>query len=81
MDLFLSILFSTIGVAFGTYGKKQQAMVSFCAGLVLLLLQYAIDNPLWLVISSLICCAIPFFCATSHPTAAANYPFNQEKTP
>ena len=61
MDLFLSILFSTIALAFCTYGKKQQALVPFCAGLVLLLLQYAIDNTLWLIISSLICCAIPFF--------------------
>ena len=61
MDLFLSLLFSTIGLAFCTYGKKQQALVPFCAGLVLLLLQYAIDNTLWLIISSLICCAIPFF--------------------
>ena len=60
MDLFLSLLFSTIGLAFCTYGKKQQAMVPFCTGLVLLLLQYAIDNLLWLTISSLICCAIPF---------------------
>lgn len=60
MYLFLSILFSTIGLAFCTYGKKQQAMVPFCAGLVLLLLQYAIDNLLWLTISSLLCCAIPF---------------------
>ena len=61
MDLFLSILFSTIALAFCTYGKKQQALVPFRAGLVLLLLQYAIDNTLWLIISSLICCAIPFF--------------------
>ncbi len=36
-------------------------LLGWIAGLVLLLLQYAIDNTLWLIISSLICCAIPFF--------------------
>lgn len=59
-NLVITLFFSAIAMAFCTYGKQQQAIVPFCAGLVLLLLQYAIDNPLWLLISSLLCCAIPF---------------------
>ena len=46
--LLSGLLFSSIGVGYLIYGKKQQHQAAFCCGLALLLYPYVIDQ-LWLI--------------------------------
>lgn len=46
--LLSGLLFSSIGVGYLIYGKKQQRQAAFCSGLALLLYPYVIDQ-LWLI--------------------------------
>jgi predicted membrane protein len=56
-----SILFSSIGMGFLMYGKKQRAIVSLCAGLALIAFPYFMTSVLMLLVVGIILIAIPYF--------------------
>jgi hypothetical protein len=47
--IMLGLLFGSIGVAFFIYGKKQQRLVPFVAGVGLCVFPYVVHNP-WIVL-------------------------------
>ncbi len=59
--LLWGLLFSSIGLAFFLYGKKQRAMVPLVCGLVLMIYPYFIPNAYGLVIIGAVLMAIPYF--------------------
>lgn len=54
-------LFSTIGLGFFMYGKKQKALVPLVSGLVLMIYPYFIPNSIWMVVVGVILIAVPYF--------------------
>ncbi|PKH03136.1 hypothetical protein CXF72_08095 [Psychromonas sp. MB-3u-54] len=56
-----SILFSSIGMGFLMYGKKQRAIVPLCAGLALIVFPYFMTSVLMLLVVGIILVAIPYF--------------------
>jgi len=59
--LIWGFLFSTIGLGFFMYGKKQKALVPLACGLVLMIYPYFMPNAIVLVIVGLVLVAIPYF--------------------
>ncbi|MCB1163089.1 hypothetical protein KDL67_10420 [bacterium] len=59
--LFLGLLFSTIGVGFFIYGKKQGAPVPLICGLVLMVYPYFVANPVVEILIGLALIALPYF--------------------
>jgi predicted membrane protein len=59
--LLWGLLFSSIGLGFFLYGKKQRAVVPLVCGLVLMIYPYFIPNVLALVAIGLVLTAIPYF--------------------
>jgi len=59
--LLWGLLFSSIGVGFFIYGKKQHRIVPLCCGLVLMVYPYAVDSVFWLVIIGVLFTAVPYF--------------------
>jgi len=57
--ILLGILFSSIGVGYALYGRKQQAPVALIAGLILMVYPYFIDSHLWLVMIGVVLMALP----------------------
>ncbi len=58
--LLLGVLFSSIGMGFLVYGKKQRKAVPFVAGLVLIIYTFFVTN-IWLLIGiGLVMIALPF---------------------
>ena len=58
-SLILGLIFSSIGVGYCIYGKKQRNLVAFLAGIFLIGLPYATGNNAALVILSLIIMVLP----------------------
>lgn len=59
--LLWGVLFSSIGLGFFIYGKKQKANVPFVCGILLMIYPYFIsDSTLLLVLIGCILTAIPF---------------------
>jgi predicted membrane protein len=56
-----SILFSSMGMGFFIYGKKQKAIVPLCVGLALILFPYFMTSVLMLLIVGITLIAIPYF--------------------
>ncbi|MGH6820732.1 MAG: hypothetical protein ACREDU_07715 [Methylocella sp.] len=54
-------LFSTIGLGFFMYGKKQKALVPLSCGLVLMMYPYFVPNTVWMVIIGVVLIALPWF--------------------
>jgi hypothetical protein len=59
--LLWGLLFSSIGLGFFLYGKKQRAVVPLVCGLVLMIYPYFIPNVVALVAIGIVLTAIPYF--------------------
>ena len=59
--LLWGLLFSSIGLGFFLYGKKQRAVVPLVCGLVLMIYPYFIPNVVALVAIGVVLTAVPFF--------------------
>ena len=59
--LLWGVLFSSIGLGFFLYGKKQRAVVPLVCGLVLMIYPYFIPNVVVLVLIGIVLTAIPYF--------------------
>jgi len=59
--LLWGVLFSSIGLGFFLYGKKQGAVVPLICGLVLMIYPYFIPNVVVLVVTGMVLTAIPYF--------------------
>lgn len=59
--LFWGLIFSSIGIGFFVYGKKQQAIVPLLCGLALMIFPYFVSNVLVLVVVGVALMAIPYF--------------------
>ena len=54
-------MFSSIGLGFFLYGKKQRAVVPLVCGLVLMIYPYFIPNVIALVAIGAVLTAVPYF--------------------
>jgi len=59
--LLWSVLFSSIGLGFFMYGKKQRSPIPMVCGLALMIYPYFIGNTLLLVAIGIVLMAIPYF--------------------
>ena len=59
--LIWGMIFGIIGLAYFTYGKKQQAIVPLLAGIALFVLPYLISNGYILILAGAILVIIPYF--------------------
>jgi hypothetical protein len=59
--LLWSLLFSSVGLGFFIYGKKQQAVIPLCSGLGLMIYPYFVSNTLLLVAIGIALIALPYF--------------------
>jgi hypothetical protein len=55
------VLFSSIGLGFFVYGKKQRAVVPLVCGLTLMVYPYFVSNTLLLVVIGAVLTAVPYF--------------------
>jgi hypothetical protein len=58
--LLWGILFSSIGMGFFIYGKKQKATIPFVCGILLMIYPFFISSTTLLVIVGMILTAIPY---------------------
>lgn len=59
--LLWGLLFSSVGLGFFLYGKKQRAVVPLVCGLVLMIYPYFIPNVMVLVAIGVVLIAVPYF--------------------
>lgn len=59
--LFWGLLFSSIGLGFFIYGRKQKAVVPLVCGLVLMIFPYFISNTILLVSIGVALMVLPYF--------------------
>ena len=59
--LFWGLIFSSIGIGFFVYGKKQQPIVPLLCGLALMIFPYFVSNVIVLVVVGVALMAIPYF--------------------
>lgn len=60
-NLLWGVVFSSIGLGFFIYGKKQQKLVPLLCGLVLMVYPYFVPATLPLVAIGVVLSAIPYF--------------------
>lgn len=60
-QLLLGVLFSSIGLGYFIYGKKQKTMVPFLCGLILMIFPYFIENTGLIVLIDAVVSAVPYF--------------------
>jgi ABC-type Na+ efflux pump permease subunit len=60
-SLLWSLLFSSIGLGFFSYGKKQKAIVPLICGLILMVFPYFVSGSIPLVSIGTTLVAIPYF--------------------
>lgn len=56
-----NVVFSSIGLGFFVYGKKQTAIVPLLSGIGLMLFPYFISNLYILIITGIVFIALPYF--------------------
>ena len=61
IDLFLGLIFSSIGLAYFVYGKKQQVFVPMIVGIALMAYTFFTPNRTIMIVVGLILSAIPYF--------------------
>jgi predicted membrane protein len=64
MDMTLllwGVLFSSIGMGFFIYGRKQRVIVPLLCGLALMIYPYFIPNAIVLVVIGVVLTAVPYF--------------------
>lgn len=59
--LLWGVVFSSLGMGYFIYGKKQKATVPLICGLALMLYPYLVTNTIMLVLVGLVLAAIPYF--------------------
>ncbi|ATZ64906.1 MULTISPECIES: hypothetical protein [Acinetobacter] len=59
--LFLGLIFSSIGLGYFIYGKKQKMIVPFICGIALMIFPYFIENNLLISAIGMILSLIPWF--------------------
>jgi hypothetical protein len=59
--LLWGVLFSAIGLGFFVYGRKQNAVVPFVCGILLMVFPYFISNSYMIVGIGIVLMAIPYF--------------------
>jgi hypothetical protein len=59
--LLWGIVFSSIGMGFFIYGKKQKANIPLACGILLMVYPYFIDSTLLIVSIGAVLTAIPYF--------------------
>ncbi|OEY96207.1 amino acid transport protein [Acinetobacter proteolyticus] len=60
-QLFLGVIFSSIGLGYFMYGKKQKMTVPMVCGLVLMLFTYFIDSTTMISIIGVALSIVPYF--------------------
>jgi len=60
-ELLWGLLFSSFGLGFFVYGRKQAKIVLFVCGVALMVYPYFMPNPVALVLTGLVLVAIPYF--------------------
>ena len=60
-ELLWGLLFSSFGLGFFVYGKKQVMIVPLVCGLALIVYPYFMPNTVALVLTGLVLVAIPYF--------------------
>ncbi|MFK4048567.1 amino acid transport protein [Acinetobacter venetianus] len=60
-QLFLGVIFSSIGLGYFLYGKKQKMTVPLVCGLVLMLFTYFIDNTIIISVIGIVLSILPYF--------------------
>lgn len=60
-QLILGVIFSSIGLGYFLYGKKQKMTVPFVAGLVLMVFPYFIESNLLLTSIGILLSILPYF--------------------
>ncbi len=59
--LLWGVLFSSIGLGFFIYGRKQRAVVPLVCGIVLMIYPYFVPNVIVLVVIGIVMSAVPYF--------------------
>jgi hypothetical protein len=59
--LLWGLLFSSIGVGFALYGKRQRSVVPLLCGVALMVYPYFVPNVAALVAIGVALCAVPYF--------------------
>ena len=59
--LLWGLLFSSIGMGFFLYGRKQKRAVPLVCGIVLMVYPYFVPSIIWLVLIGVVLCAVPYF--------------------
>ncbi|WP_151779032.1 amino acid transport protein [Acinetobacter bereziniae] len=59
--LFFGLIFSSIGLGYFIYGKKQKMIVPFICGIALMIFPYFIENNLLISAIGMIFSLIPWF--------------------
>lgn len=59
--LFLGLIFSSIGLGYFIYGKKQKMTMPFICGIALMIFPYFIENNLLISVIGMILSLIPWF--------------------
>jgi hypothetical protein len=60
-QLLWGLLFSSIGLGFFLYGRKQRVAVPLLCGIALMIYPYFVPNAILLVGIGIVLCAIPYF--------------------
>ena len=60
-QLFLGVIFSSIGLGYFLYGKKQKMTVPFAAGLALMIFPYLIESSIFLSMIGIALSMLPYF--------------------
>ncbi|MGE8561740.1 MAG: amino acid transport protein [Acinetobacter sp.] len=60
-QLLLGVLFSSIGLGYFLYGKKQKVTVPLICGLVLMIFPYFVENTTMLTIIGIFLSILPYF--------------------
>ncbi len=60
-SLLWGLLFSSIGLGYFIYGKKQSAIVPLVCGIVLMVFPYFVSNTILLVVIGVVLSAVPYF--------------------
>ena len=59
--LLLSVIFSSIGLGYFLYGKKQKVIIPFICGIVLMIYPYFLENITIISVIGIILSILPYF--------------------
>lgn len=60
-QLLLGILFSSIGLGYFLYGKKQKVLIPLLCGLILMIFPYLISNTTAFIFIGIVVSILPYF--------------------